>query len=268
MTDINNDLLHTSLVMNGRRFPNYNRVYFNSNENVKDVLSVLDIKDKKVLSVLGSGDQAFHLLNNDALKVDLFDINKLTIYYYYLRRWTMKYLNHFYPNDDFNIKFIKELLSLVEIKDKNEKIAFDYWCKYIELFDDKRSNKLFYRGIFDNVNDLDDFSKVKKRLDEDICFYNVDISDNISTIKDKYDVLYLSNISDYVLPNYLSFENYKVNLEELLKPGGYIVSINGRKNGVSKMEKDVFSDDFYIEELPEEEKYGFYLSSGNVYIKK
>lgn len=49
--------------------------------------------------MLGSGDQAFHFLNRDAKSVDVFDINRLSIYYYYLRIWLIKYMNEFYPND-------------------------------------------------------------------------------------------------------------------------------------------------------------------------
>ena len=48
-------------------------------------------------TVLASGDQAFYFYDNGAKKVDLFDINKLSIYYYYLRVWIIKYLGRFYP---------------------------------------------------------------------------------------------------------------------------------------------------------------------------
>ena len=57
MRDINSDLLHTHLVMNGRRFPNYNRVYYHSNENLKELFSFVDVKDKDVLYKLNDSNK-------------------------------------------------------------------------------------------------------------------------------------------------------------------------------------------------------------------
>ena len=59
MRNINSDILHTHLVMNGRRFQDYNKIYFHSNENLKEIFSFIDVKDKDVFTVLGSGDQTF-----------------------------------------------------------------------------------------------------------------------------------------------------------------------------------------------------------------
>ena len=57
------------------RFNSYDRVYFDTNEACDDIISKYDFKDKKVLTVLASGDQAFHFYENGAKSVYLFDIN-------------------------------------------------------------------------------------------------------------------------------------------------------------------------------------------------
>lgn len=270
MRDINSDILHTHLVMNGRRFPNYNRVYYHSNENLKEIFSHIDVNDKDVLSVLGSGDQMFHFYNNGAKSVEVFDVNRLTYYYYYIRMWTMKYLKKYYPEYNFNINFIKNLLCHVKIRDEDEKDAFNYWCKYIELFNDKMSNKLFYRGIFEDVNKLDDFSRIREKLNNQFVFYDVNLGDKNLPIRKKFDLVYISNISDYIPHNINSFIVYRDNIERLLKDGGKILSVNLRKLGFGEkdLEKELFSEIFNFEELPEIERYDFKLPGGKIYTKK
>ena len=110
------DIDNTSRLMDGIECDSFCPVYFSTNEHLDDIFSYIDVKDKKVLSVIGSGDQAFYFYNNGAKKVDLFDINKLAIYYYFLRVWTMKYLNRSYPYKNFGTSYIRDLiLSLIHI---------------------------------------------------------------------------------------------------------------------------------------------------------
>ena len=61
------------------RFSTYDKVYFETNEKCDKIISNYDVKDKSVLTVLGSGDQAFQFYKHGAKNVDLFDVNKLTI---------------------------------------------------------------------------------------------------------------------------------------------------------------------------------------------
>lgn len=269
MRDINSDILHTHLVMNGRRFQDYNKVYYHSNENLKDIFSFIDVKDKDVLTVLGSGDQTFYAYDRDAKSVDMFDKNKLAFYYYYIRLWTIKYLGQYYPKYEFDIKFIKMLLSLVKIRSEEEKEAFDYWCKYIETFNSRMSEKLFYRGLYDEVNKVEDLTKIRKRINDDFHFYDIDVGKSVSPVRKKYDIVYISNISDYIEPNIRSFELYRDNLDSILKEDGIILSTNLRRLGFGErdLEKEVFSDIYSLEELPEVNRYDFKMSAGKVYRK-
>lgn len=270
MRNINSDLLHTHLVMNGRRFPNYNRVYYHSNENLKELFSFIDVKDKDVLSVLASGDQVFHFYANGAKKVETFDVNRLTFYYYYIRLWTLKYIGEYYPEHKFSINFLRNLLGKVKIRSEEEKEAFDYWCKYIDLFNDKLSGKLFYRGILEDINRIDDLSIIRDKINNEFVFHEMNLGDKNLPVKKKYDMLYVSNISDYIPHNISSFELYRNNLNNLIRDDGAIVSVNLRKLGFGEkdIEKEVFSELFDVEELDEIDRYDFRMSAGKIYRKK
>ena len=151
----------------------YNTIYFKANEHVNEILSNFDIRNKNVLTVLGSGDQTFHFLNKGAKNVDTFDINGITIYYYYLRVWAIKYLNKYYLNDldEFNWN---ELKRKIETSSLEEHQAVRFWDLFFK--------KLKYHQIFEKdlticENEIKDLSELIKRLNcskQD--FYNIDIS--------------------------------------------------------------------------------------------
>ena len=82
MVDV--DVVNTIDMLNGNGKINYNLLFSSSNELLKPIFSNFDFKGSDVLSVLGSGDQAFHFFKAKVGKLDLFDINKLTIYNMYL----------------------------------------------------------------------------------------------------------------------------------------------------------------------------------------
>ena len=116
MNKIEKDIMGTYDVYNTRYSSEYNKVYFNTNESLDDLFKNVDIKNKDVLTVLGSGDQSFYCYDGDARSVDVFDVNRLAIYYYYLRIWTIEYFDRFYPKDNLDKEYISNLLKLVTPK--------------------------------------------------------------------------------------------------------------------------------------------------------
>ena len=86
----------------GNRSDEYSPLYFSTNEPINELFSSVGIEDKEVLTVLASSDQYFYSCFYNAKSIDTFDKNRLTIYYYYLRIWTMEHLNSFYPKDYFD----------------------------------------------------------------------------------------------------------------------------------------------------------------------
>ena len=126
---------------------------------------------------------------------------------------------------------------------------------------------MFYRGFNDKYNNIDDLSLIKEKM-RNFSYYNVDVANNVNCIDKKYDVIYLSNIPDYITPNYVSFEKFKDNMIKLLNKNGYAISTKLRHGYYETIENEVFSDDFYIESLRETTKYGACMPLGKVYKKK
>ena len=81
-------------------FNDYSKVYYSSNEDLNKLFSSIDMNNKSVLTVLASGAQALYCLNKGASKVDVFDVNKITKYYYGLRLLAIKYLNTSFLGDE------------------------------------------------------------------------------------------------------------------------------------------------------------------------
>ena len=98
MNIIKRDLNRTERVMHNSKYANYSKIYRYSNEDLCQVFSGFDFNNQDILSVIGSGDQAFYFYDKGAKSVDLFDKNKLAIYHFYLRKWAITYLNDFLPN--------------------------------------------------------------------------------------------------------------------------------------------------------------------------
>ena len=76
----------------------YGKIYYKCNEDLLNGCLDIDFAEKDVLSVVGSGDQILTARFLDAKRVDAFDKNRLTIYYFYLRLWSIKYENTLYPD--------------------------------------------------------------------------------------------------------------------------------------------------------------------------
>lgn len=203
----------------------YGNIYFKSNEYVSDILSNFDIKNKKVLTVLGSGDQAFHFLNRGAKSVDVFDINRLSIYYYYLRIWLVKYMNVFYPNC-FNYDYWLKLRNMIVTNNINEISVIKFWNNF--FYNGYEFDRLFEYDDTNCKNEIEDLTILKNKLDSSkIKFYNFDIKSSKIKLHKKYDIVYLSNIPDWFFDfdfyNELVLLRYYNNVSKLLKRKGLAI---------------------------------------------
>ena len=241
-SDVNYDLERALDLCLNKKFKYHNKIYPRTNENLKDLFSNFDVSDKDVLSVLASSDQVFTARYLGARSVDSFDINKLTLYYYYLRIWLMKYMNLEYPTDEFfnygDIDIWKKLYE-IEVNTEEEKAAKEFWLKYIQITNGLPNSYLFYitginnRNVFSN--DLD------KVTDNELVFYNESIFDELDIDK-QYDIIILSNILEYTTSKE-DYWNVSENLKRLLKKDGlavcsYMMNCNG--NYEHEYEKHLF----------------------------
>lgn len=111
------DILNVSLLIKDykKALPQYDYIYTRTNENLNLLLKDIEVKNKKVLTVLASSDQLFYFLLKNAKEVETFDINVLTKYFFYLRKWNLLYLKeYFYPKGPLNSNYILKLLEFAK----------------------------------------------------------------------------------------------------------------------------------------------------------
>ena len=257
------DYLASRVIMDGKIIAGYDKVYYQINEDISDVLLGEDFTDKDVLSVLASADQYFMFKALDAKKVDSFDFNRLTMYYYFLRKWSIKYNNDVYPDIFYDDSYVENLLEKVEVSSDLEKKALDFFKRHVSNGSD--FSKLFYdvdaqpsgNTLFQNVRQL------KKIVDSDFTFYNMDLfRNNRDLITKKYDYLYISNILDWAREDSSKITIAKDNLLSLLKDNGKVICsrlVNRSKSGVLS-EREIFEENFQLHEFADGKNY--------MYIKK
>ena len=270
MVSVDDEIGYTQDVIDGCcHQDNYAFIYYSSNELLNELFNKIDIKDKTCLSVIGSGDQSFHLINRGARSVDLFDKNKLTIYYYYFRMWVIKYLNKFYPDMYICKDYIENLLSHVNPSDKFEKFVYDYWMKFAETFkyyDEEELEELFSINNDPVRNEIKDLSLLKKYFDQNDCkFYNIDISRKNINLNKKYDIIFCSNIHDYVDDGMIDFKD---NLKRHIKDDGKIIFTHVARKDRWVNEIEIFDEEFDIHPIDEILYRMERRSPGYVYTKK
>ena len=167
MEKIIKDAEMASRVVEGEEFFYHDKIYYSSNENLEELFKYIDVKDKDVLTVLASSDQYFYSCINGARSVDTFDKNILTKYYYYLRKWSIKYLGSIYPDKKLinNSRYIYELLELVECSSRDEELAKLFWNSYIRRIYPFDNNKLFFIGTRKHNLDKDTINTSEETLE-------------------------------------------------------------------------------------------------------
>ena len=132
----------------------------------------------------------------------------------------------------------------------------------IDLFNDKMSEKLFYKSGFDVINEISDITKIRNKIDNRLTFYNMNLGDEFIPVRKKYDFVYTSNISDYICHSIKGFTVYRDNLEQLINDDGAILSVNLRKLG--------FEEKFKYHNMPKVYKYSIFSLEvpGYYYVKE
>lgn len=254
--NVEEDIFFTESFFYGNELNDYCKIYYFSNEKVEKMIDSVDVSNKKVLTVLGSGDQAFHLYNKGACRVDLFDKNKLTIYYYYLRRWTILFLDIYYPTISdlvfrFDINLIKKIIKNVVPRNDEESKALDYWNLFVDKFTDENIADLFHLPEYESElknNNISNIDIIKKRLiNDNFNFYNKDFSWNVD-MDQKYDIIYISNIPEWIYYKMggVHLEIFKYNLLKLLNENGIVLGTNLTLKEPNEAMRRIFRDNFSI----------------------
>ena len=252
MNKIDLEAIDNIMASSKLKFSNRSFIYTFTNECIKDYLNFFDLKDKKILTVTGSGDHILNMLlavNN----IDTFDINLYAYYFYVLKKYALitleldEYLDFFL---DKEINYNKKVFNKIKQNWNNEvyiKDFFEYvfrnYNKSIPLFtNNKYQDKEKY---IENNTYLDEINyyKLKKNLqNKNVNFINSNFTK--LNLTDQYDYIFISNITDYLnnMFDNNSLRSYKKFLYKsiipYLKENGKIISYlyNGEIKGYSKNE--------------------------------
>lgn len=195
------------------------KMYFNTNEKLDKVFSIVDMKDKNVLTVQASSDQLFKCMEHGAKEIDTFDINYLSKYYFYLKKYYLLEYSDMPHYGDSKLMFL-ELLKKFNKEDIDELEAFLYWKKLFEYISIEEFYRMFY--IYPYYLDYD-IDKIKERLENFKLNFNlINMFDNNYYTDKKYDIVIMSNIMEST--GVLSKSHKQ--LERLVVPEGEVLCSN------------------------------------------
>lgn len=201
-----------SNISNKAMFHEYSSVYKSSNEMLSKINKYTKEK-KDILTVTASGDQILNFICNGTINIDTFDISRFASYFLFLKLAAIKNLT----KDEYIEFFFEAIFTYDEKyddmyytlrKDLNKK-AKDFWDSLFDYFDwyDIYNSYLFSSdeksiGFIEKENIYlkeKNYNKLKDMIDKvNINIYNSDIFTLEELYKNKYDLIYLSNIINYV----------------------------------------------------------------------
>lgn len=254
---VKEDIINAKKIIEGIGIKKYNQIFHSNsaiykftNENISGYYDLLNLKDKKMLTVCSSGDHVLEAILKDIKKVDCFDISIFTKYFMYLKLSSVleldyqEFLNYFFDkdnNDIFNEKYysrIRKYLKIINI----ESLLFwnnlynNYKGKDIylsSLFEKNYLGKQLYISNKKSYLNKDNYNILKQKLEKylinnNVLFYHTNII-NLDNIKSsKYDLIILSNISNYIneiytKDAYIKYYNLILNeIGSLLKENGIV----------------------------------------------
>ncbi len=207
----------------------FSSIYPFTTENIKGYMDDLDLNNKKIITVTGSSDHIINAVLKGCTDITTFDINELTKYYMDLKLSAIKELSY-KEFLDFLLYDTDKTLDYNTIKklDMNND-SKTFWLNKLAEYDNdglklKYSN-LFNLKYFDIQNKIDcnlyidekNYAIIKERIKlVKIRFINTSLK-NLE-LNEKYDYMFLSNISDYIDTFYDKefLNNYKELIFKLL----------------------------------------------------
>lgn len=271
---VSDDVYEALQVSGGVEMGLFEKVFGSSNENLKELFQCFSLQGKDVLTVLASSDQFFYSVYFGAKKVDTFDHNPLTKYYYYLRRWMILYRHLYYlPKKAFQDRsYLDDLMFDIHPETEEEEQAHLFWKLYLKEATPKIHEGLYCSELSNSKNRIMDKDLLCERLLKiHPTFYAFDLFEDIFSSK-TYDIVIASNILEYGRTT-LRFTKCRDNLKTLLRPGGKVINSRFTSSQVSKYfdkEKEIFLSDFDFSEFVFEKKSIFFMKEplGYSYQKK
>lgn len=193
-------------------FSDYSTCYKFSNENLIGYFDKFKIKDGKILTVCGSGDQVLSSILYGAKEIDCFDSNSTAYYNMMLKYYAIKYLSYNDFIDFFSISSVctdeKKIYDSFKHRICNIRVRafFDL------LFSENYSLSALYNNDTENMENLfynvpylipENYYKLKSIIDNSkINFKQSDLFNVFEIFDGKYDFINFSNIYDYISNSY------------------------------------------------------------------
>lgn len=187
----------------------FEKIYPFATENVSGCFNNYNFKDKDCLTVLGSSSQMLYMYLNGAENVTTFDVNPLAVYYFYfikaflLSKLKKEELAAIFING--NPKITRKIIYKILKNLKGD--AYKFWVtlyrKYKEkLFTDFRLfhyvdvPTIYHTSGYLDQESLIELRKIISSIEPN--FINCNVKDLPNLLKQQYDLIYLSNIIEYV----------------------------------------------------------------------
>lgn len=225
------DLMHGKPLK--EKYGRYSKLYAFTTENIGGYYLQTSFLKKKVLTVCGSGDHVLNAILLGSNEIDTFDINIFTYYFLKLKIAAVKTLSYTEFLDYFllenNLSAMNYKL-FQKMKKELESEILTFWeAIYRDVEYDGR--KLRDSSLFHNLYDTNEkklmsnpylkeenFTKLKESINlSKVTFIESSLLNLKDKCKENYDLIFLSNISDYLnlmFSNNL-LENYR---EKIVEP--------------------------------------------------
>jgi hypothetical protein len=199
----------------------YSAPYVFTNENLKDSFKQLDLNNKSLLTVCGGGDQVLNAILLGTKRIDAFDISifsemVLNIKIAAIKSLSFKeFFEFFYLMTSFfdsdmnkyaNAFNIKTYWKISPYLDDRTKIFWDnlfleetgFEIRKSPLFDNDVDEKKVL-PLMNNYLNTSSYYKLKRIIDNcDVNFILSDIKNLKNKLNNTYDIIYLSNIAQYI----------------------------------------------------------------------
>ena len=222
-------------------------LYSRTNEDLKRLFEIIDVRNKNVLSVLSSSDYLFSALYKEAGNIETFDINRITYRYYFLRKWLIQ--NGYLDAGKVCTQDIFKIISSIKTDNQCEKDSLLFWKYFFNLSRCKKDHLYYYDNLFIDIAAKkmiyeDNLGDVSSILDDyNLQFKHMNVCNGFNSDK-KYDVIFLSNIMDYNRNSKSRIGDIRDNLDDLLTDDGIIVMAHFNFFLGFNIEKDVFNETF------------------------
>ncbi len=208
------------------------KVYPFSNENVKGMFNHLDVKNKSVLVVGSSADQAIASIMGGAKSVALADKNPITRYFGQLKIAAISALSYkefkeYFCNNilcmNLNIKYYKKFSHLLDQESR------DFWDNlYMEYSGSEIASAIFHDNTINTdfipyLQNEKEYQRTKEALQKTKINYVIDDVLNFHNHIGNLDIILLSNIVDYIDGKHdKEFGEELQKLKAKLNPGGVL----------------------------------------------